>query len=192
MEVSVSFTDGTETKDSQLYAEDRSECGRVYINRESVLVTGPVCVRYEKHPWIEQFELDGVKAAPAKRTGIGTKGAKGFVKSLNTIYAKAYDEYREYGGDESFDAERYFAHAAEHFLHIAQDENARKLYRMFTGFVENMWREGNEEMLHVAMDVMLPAIRQDANAWKLFEDNITEEFRDYITNEDLTKENGNG
>ena len=136
MEVSVSFTDGTSERDPELYIEDTSELGRVYIHREGVLVTGDIQVRYEKHPWIECFELDGVKAAPARRKGIGTKNAKGFVKSLSTIYSKAYDEYREYGGDEAFDAEAYFAHAARYFADMAGVVDRAKMYRLFSGFTE--------------------------------------------------------
>lgn len=185
MEVSVSFTDGTVDKDPDVYSEDRSDLGRVYINKEKVLVTGPVRVRYEKHPWLESFELDGVRAAPARRRGFGTKDARGFIKSLNTIYAKAYDDYRSYGGssadeDDAFDAHGCFAHAAEHFLAVAGKPEASKLYRMFCGFVENMWREGDPGMYHVAMDTVLPLIQSDETAWVRFEDNITDEFREYI------------
>ena len=125
MEVSVSFTDGSEIKDPEVFDEDRTEIGRAFIAKDRVLITGDLCVRYEKYPWIEKLEVDGAKAAPAKRTGIGTKDARGFVKSLSTIYSRAYDEYYEFGGKADsaadFDAEGYFIHAAEYFLGISRD-----------------------------------------------------------------------
>ena len=183
MEVSVSFTGEGEIPDPAKYLEDTSPVGKVYIPRDGVLITGPIGVRYEKHPWIEQFELDGIKAAPAKRTGYGTKNARGFVRSLGTIYARAYDEYREYGGDEAFDAGGYFAHAAEHFLGMAENPGAAKIFRSFCGFTENMWREGDPKMYHIAMDVMLPMIRK-SGSWDTFEGSITDEFREYISNLD--------
>ena len=195
MEVSVSFTDGSEIKDPEVFDEDRTEIGRAFIAKDRVLITGDLCVRYEKYPWIEKFEVDGAKAAPAKRTGIGTKDARGFVKSLSTIYSRAYDEYYEFGGKADsaadFDAEGYFIHAAEYFLGISRDAGAAKLYRRFCGFVENMWREGNEQIYHVTMDQVLPLIRNDAGAWQIFKDNITQEFSDYISGE-IIKEKNNG
>ena len=97
MEVSVSFTDGSrdlniekalqygtrsagsteqaeagETAD-RTYDIDRTVIGRVWIPREGLEISPPVRVRYEKHPWITAFEFDGLKAAPARRTGIGIR-----------------------------------------------------------------------------------------------------------------------
>ncbi|MBQ6389305.1 MAG: hypothetical protein IJH90_06715 [Mogibacterium sp.] len=181
MEVSVSFTDGNDPEGGlEGYSIDRTELGRVFLSAGAVQITGPVRIRYEKHPWIERFELDGIKAAPLRRTGIGTKNARGFVKSLATIYSRAYDEYREFGGDAAFDAPAYFGHAAERFISRAGDEQMERMFRKFSGLVENMWREGDEEMLSIAMNTMLPAIQADPAAAELFTDTITEEFREYI------------
>ncbi len=181
MEVSVSFTGGNDPEDGlEGYSIDRTELGRVFLPAGAVQITGPVRIRYEKHPWIERFELDGVRAAPPRRTGIGTKDARGFVKSLATIYSRAYDEYREFGGEASFDAPAYFGHAAEWFISRAGDVQTVPMFRKFSGLVENMWREGDAEMLGIAMDTMLPAIQADPAAAELFADTITEEFREYI------------
>ena len=182
MEVSVSFTRENEVPDPAAYATDMSPMGKVYIPAAGVVITGPIRVRYEKHPWIERFELDGIKAAPAKRTGIGTKDAKGFVKSLSSIYSPAYDEYRLYGGDTSFDAPGYFAHAAEYFVRLVSDPQKNRMFRKFCGFTENMWREGDQEMLSVAMDTILPLLRRDPAAWAEFTKTITPEFLDYLEN----------
>ena len=204
MEVSVSFTDGSldlniekalqygtrsagsteqaetgETAD-RTYDIDRTVIGRVWIPREGLEISPPVRVRYEKHPWITAFEFDGLKAAPARRTGIGNKAAKGFVKSLSTIYSKAYDDYRAYGGDESFDAGAYFSDAAKHFAAMASDPQKARLFSKFCGFAENMWREGDEEMLRVCLDDVLPAVLSDEAARTAFESSITSEFRSYL------------
>ena len=162
------------------YNIDRTVLGRVWIPREGLEIAPPVRVRYEKHPWIEAFEFDGLRAAPARRTGIGNKGAKGFVKSLSTIYSRAYDEYRAYGGDESFDAGAYFAAAAKHFVTMASDPQKARLFSKFCGFAENMWREGDEEMLCVCMEDVLPAVLSDEAARTAFESSITSEFRSYL------------
>lgn len=180
MEVSVSFTGEGETPDPEKYREDRTPIGRIYIPAEGVLISEPARVRYEKHPWIEGFELDGIKAAPAVRKGIGTKGAKGFVTSLSTIYARAYDDYRDYGGDEAFDTAGYFRHAAEYFAGISENPDMAKLYKNFCGFAENMWREGNEEILTTVMEIVLPVIYENKSAAKTFINSVTEEFRGYI------------
>lgn len=182
MEVSVSFTGENEIPDPASYVTEQSPAGKVYIPAEGVIITGPVRIRYEKYPWIEKFELDGIKAAPAKRTGVGTKGARGFVRSLSTIYSPAYDEYYLFGGDSAFDARGYFSHAAESFIPLAADGQKIRLFRKFCGFTENMWREGSETMLRIALDVIVPLIHSDAAAWPEFIQTITPEFRDYLEN----------
>ena len=185
----MSFTDGNSdlNESGELYDLDESVMGRVWVSREGIIVTPPARIRYERRPWIEGFELDGIKPAPAKLTGIGTKGAEGFVRSLSTIYSPAYDEYREYGGDEAFDAEKYFANAANHFISIAGDKSLQKMASKFCGFTENMWREGNEEMLGICIDTIVPELLADKSMRALFEKNITEEFREYLKGD---KDNG--
>ena len=185
----MSFTDGTEDvrarrpEEPDYYVIDNTLLGRVFIPAEGVLTGGRMRVRYEKHPWMEQFELDGIRPAPPKRAGIGTKNARAFVTSLGTIYSGAFDDYRAYGGDSAFDTDGYFRHAAEYFAPLAADPDKARLYKLFSGFVENMWREGDREMLAAAMETVLPALRRDPRAWDRFYDNITDEFREYITEE---------
>ena len=185
MEVSVSFTDGTEdlnsTRPEKSYTVEETVLGRAWIPSQGLVITRPARVRYEKHPWIEQFEFDGIRPAPARRTGIGTKDARGFVRSLSTIYSRAYDEYREYGGDEAFDVEAYFRNAAERFVQTAGDASKGKILAKFCGFTENMWREGNEEMLHVCTDIMVPVLKDSEAAGAVFESSITDEFRDWLS-----------
>ncbi len=179
MEVSVSFTDGSGAPAGGWQIDD-TVLGKAYIPRDGVIISGPVAVRYERYPWIEKFELDGIRPAPAKRTGIGSKGAKGFVKSLSTIYSGAYDDYYSFGGDVAFDARGYFANAAEHFLALRRDAQTAGMFRKFTGFAENMWREGDAEMLDAVMEAVIPRLMEDRDAWAVFMDSVTEEFRRYI------------
>ena len=182
MEVSVSFTDGSRelNEEGAKYSLDETPLGRAWIQLEGLILTPPVRVRYEKHPWIEAFEFDGVKAAQAKRKGVGTKGAKGFVKSLSTIYSGAYDDYHAFGGDDNFDAAGYFRYAAEHFARVAEDESRRKMAVKFCGFAENMWREGDQEMLDICMETVMPVLKKNDYMGAILKDTITEEFRDYL------------
>lgn len=177
MEVSVSFTD---KQPSEGYIEEKTVLGKVWIPEDGVLLSPPMRIRYEKHPWMEKFEFDGIKAAPAKRTGIGSKGARGFVKSLSTIYSEAYNDYRAFGGDENFDVHGYFRHAADHFAQIAENEGRTKMTVKFCGFAENMWREGDQEMLDVCMSEVMPVIGNCPPLDRLFRENITEEFRSWL------------
>lgn len=176
MEISVGFAD----KDSSYYiecgyTEHKSELGNVYILEDQLETAEHITIRYEKHPWIECFEIDGVKLKPIKRTGYGIKDAKGFVKSLSTIYAKAYQEYAE-----SYDDALFFSEIAEDFVHRFVEENETKMFKKFCGFTENMWREGNKEMHDVVMEYILPIFRNNQDAWNLFHNNITEEFSEYL------------
>lgn len=181
--MSVSFTDGSEDLNERggRYRVENTVLGRAWIASEALILAEHVRVRYEKHPWMEKFEFDGIKAAPARRTGTGNKDAKGFVKSLSTIYSAAYDEYYEYGGDAGFDAAAYFRNAAEHFVLSGEDGSRDRMLAKFCGFAENMWREGNEEMLHVCTDVILPVLQERVYTRSIFEKSITDEFRDWLT-----------
>lgn len=219
--MSVSFTDGIKAPDDAVisrteYLTDETGLGRVYIPKEGVLVTGPICVRYEKYPWLEKFEVDGLRPAPPKRAGIGSKDLRGFVKSLSTIYSRAYDDYREYvetepnqgdvqampsdknaAGNTGTTAAEYFAHVTRYFIGSVSAEpgnagcpevtaerqgdhpGAVRMFRRFCGFTENMWREGDGEMLEVCMQTMLPLLREDETAWQIFLGTVTEEFREF-------------
>lgn len=193
MEVSVRFTDGQNAPadagctgpggagdDAGRYIMDETALGRVWIRPEALILTPPVRIRYEKRPWIEQFEFDGIRPAPARRRGIGTKGARGFVQSLSTIYSAAYDDYRAFGGEEDFDAEGYFRHASEYFAALSDDPGKTVLLKKFCGFTENMWREGDQQMLDICIGTILPVIRECAELDRIFEGSITDEFSDWL------------
>lgn len=185
MEVSVSFTDGSKdlNEHGDRYSVEDTVLGRAWIAVDKLVLSEQARVRYERHPWMEKFEFDGIRPAPARRTGIGTKDARGFVKSLSTIYSAAYDEYYRYGGDAGFDAAAYFRNAAEHFALSAEDGSGDRMLAKFCGFAENMWREGNEEMLHVCTDTILPVLAERECTQSIFERSITDEFRDWLAAE---------
>ena len=62
--MSVSFTDGdgSEFEGTHMCAE--SPAGKVYIPLSGVILDDEPGIRYEKHPWLEGFELDGISAEP--------------------------------------------------------------------------------------------------------------------------------
>lgn len=180
MEVSVSFTDKAESEYEEKYHKDKSVLGNVYIPKEGVTITGPIAVRYEKHPWIEQFEIDGIRAVVPKRQGFGVKNAQGFVQSLSTIYSEAYDIYHEYIKEGELDAHAYFGYATDYFMNVFEDERRHKMVAKFCGFVENMWREGDEAIYNVAMQTVLEKLRNNQDFWDFFENSITQEFKEYI------------
>ena len=62
--MSVSFTDGdgSEFEGTHMCAE--SPVGKVYIPLSGVILDDEPGIRYERHPWLEGFELDGISAAP--------------------------------------------------------------------------------------------------------------------------------
>ena len=62
--MSVSFTDGdgSEFEGTHMCAE--SPVGKVYIPLSGVILDDDPGIRYERHPWLEGFELDGISAAP--------------------------------------------------------------------------------------------------------------------------------
>lgn len=62
--MSVSFTDGDGSEYAADHMREESQIGTVYVPLHGVLLEEGAAIRYEKHPWIEGFELDGIKAAP--------------------------------------------------------------------------------------------------------------------------------
>ena len=181
MEISVGFADKDNSYyDSNGYNTYESEVGKVYIPDDQVEVTGEANIRYEKHPWIEAFELDGIKPKAIKRTGYGTKDAKGFVQSLNTIYAKAYQEYADSHNDIEF-----FSQVTENFVRSFIQENETKMFRKFCGFTENMWREGNKEMHDIAINFMLPKLFSHQETKNMLIENATDEFLEYIASKHI-------
>ena len=176
MEISVGFAD----KDKTYYLDNgytafETEIGNAYIPLEQVEIADEVAIRYERHPWIESFEVDGVVPKPIKRMGYGDKDMKGFVKSLSTIYAKAYEDF-----ETCTNYEEYFVHAAKYFVDRFINENETKMFKKFCGFVENMWREGNKEMCDIALEHVLPFLAENEATAAEFQNAITDEFRAFI------------
>ena len=50
----------------------------------------------------------------------------------------------------------------------------------FCGFAENMWREGDQEMLDICMETVISVLKKNAYMGAILKDTITEEFRDYL------------
>ena len=65
----------------------------------------------------------------------------------------------------------FFRNANEWFLVQASDT----LLRMYIGFVENVWREGNGKMLGIAEQI-LRSLASDSRGKVFLEEGITEEF----------------
>lgn len=61
--MSVSFTDRDPAEYADDYLYEESQIGAVYVPLHGVLLEENAAIRYEKYPWIEKFELDGIKPA---------------------------------------------------------------------------------------------------------------------------------
>lgn len=60
----MSFTDGDGSEYAGGYLREESQIGAVYVPVHGVLLEEGAAIRYERRPWIEGFELDGIKPAP--------------------------------------------------------------------------------------------------------------------------------
>lgn len=150
----------------------------MYVPVKDVIVEEPAAIRYERHPWIETFELDGIRPRPVRREGFGKKSIQGFVMSLGKVYDDVLADYAVFDGDEGFDAKGFFGHVADRMAAEATADPEQ--LRRFAGFTENMWRLGDEASYELAMETVIPRIRKDEDAWKSFTACITEEFRDAL------------
>ena len=56
----MSFADDTQTFGDD-YLREESPIGAVYIPKHTVDIGENPGIRYERYPWIEKFELDGIK-----------------------------------------------------------------------------------------------------------------------------------
>ncbi len=61
--MSVSFTDDDPSAYEADYLREESQIGAVYVPLHGVVLEENAAIRYEKYPWIEKFELDGIKPA---------------------------------------------------------------------------------------------------------------------------------
>ena len=178
MEISVSFTDGNGSEFTDGYKRFESPVGFVYVPAKGVIIEEPAVIRYERHPWIETFEFDGIRPEPARREGFGEKSIQGFVMSLGKVYDDVKSDYDMFAGDDGFDAEGFFGHAADRMIASAAADPQQ--FRRFAGFTENMWRLGDEPSYRLAMETIIPKLKQDKEAWNRFNADITDEFRDAL------------
>ena len=178
MEISVSFTDGDGAEYAHGYKRYESPIGLVYVPDKGVIIEEPAAIRYERHPWIEAFEFDGIRPEPARREGFGVKSIQGFVMSLGKVYDDVQSDYNMFAGDEGFDAEGFFGHAADRMIASARTDPQQ--FRRFAGFTENMWRLGDEPSYKLAMETVIPKLKEDNDIWSRFNADITDEFRDAL------------
>lgn len=64
---------------------------------------------------------------------------------------------------------------------MADDSARERMLVRFCGFTENMWREGNEEMLGICLETVIPVLRRHGSSRIVFESGITDEFRDWLS-----------
>lgn len=157
------------------YVTFDTEIGKVYIPENKIEISDDISIRYEKHPWIERFEVDGARPKPVKRKGYGKKDIRGFVKSLSTIYAMAYVEFESCSKPET-----YFKHVAETFIYRYLSDSEVKMFKKFCGFTENMWREGNKESCDIALNQIIPLLKECNKTWDEFLNVITKEFKEFL------------
>ena len=178
MEVSVSFTDGDGSNYSEGYNRYESQIGHVYVPGSGVIIEEQAAIRYERHPWIETFELDGIRPEPARREGFGEKSVQGFVMSLGKVYDDVLSDYDMFAGESGFDAEGFFGYVADKMSAAAMAEP--KQFRRFAGFTENMWRLGDKPSYKLAMETIIPRLKENESIWSIFQAGITEEFAEAL------------
>ena len=178
MEVSVSFTDGDAAEYSEGYTRYESQIGHVYVPVKGVIIDKPAAIRYERHPWIEAFELDGIRPEPARREGFGEKSIRGLILSLGKVYDDVKSDYDMFDGEEGFDEEAFFRYVTDRMM--AEYSAEPEQFRRFAGFTENMWRLGDEPSYKLAMGTMIPVLRKDKDIWAGFNAGITDEFKEAL------------
>lgn len=178
MEISVSFTDEDTAEYSEGYTRYESQTGYVYVPEKGVIIEQPAAIRYERHPWIEAFELDGIRPEPARREGFGEKSIQGFILSLGKVYDDVQSDYDMFVKEGRFDSEAFFGHVTERMMAGASAEPEQ--FRRFSGFTENMWRLGDEPSYDLAMGTVIPALRKNKDIWDRFKAEITDEFREAL------------
>ena len=62
--MSVSFTDGDGSEFEGTHMVMESPVGKVYVPLSGVLLDDEPGIRYERRPWLEGFELDGIRSVP--------------------------------------------------------------------------------------------------------------------------------
>ena len=96
--------------------------------------------------------------------------------SLNSVYSEANKDFDAFTAEGKSDPNEFFLSVTDRMI---SESGSRPLqFKRFCGLIENMWRIGNESAYSLAMESLIPKIRQSEIARDIFLDSITEEFRD--------------
>lgn len=176
----MSFTDETsEVMRAKGFLAFDSELGRVYIPDKGVELESNVEINYMRRPWLEAFEVTGVRPAMSLRKGPGTQSPETMIKLAYEIYSERLDD--------DMSPRVFVTEMTRHFIGYiieseGQNRGAIKRVRAaeFLGWVENLWREGDAWCEQLVRDEILPMLHREELAWKRLMEVVTNEFKDWI------------
>ncbi len=125
----------------------------LYYKADDVELDEEAWVLYEKKPWIEAFRVEGIRPKKLVRKGPGTKLAKDFVPDLLEIYDDALLLYHKYCEGGSFDALGYYKEVDAYFKSLPPSKEGKKLSKMYRGFLENMWLDGDARVEAIIREI---------------------------------------
>jgi hypothetical protein len=97
-------------------------------------------------------------------------------------YRNAYDEHMEKYG-ELLQHVFYPEVITDPLIELLERETDTPVISTYTGFIERMWREGDESVRNVVDVTILERLSDDRKVWNRFGKYISDEFKNYINTE---------
>ena len=169
-----------------------SERGRIAVEQPG----GTLFVETGKRFFLEGEVLIScrgtVELAGVARQGVGSMGSMNIQEMADCI-AAAFLQHEQYRAEHRKEYGEVLAHvfAMETIntpmLHEFESQAESEAFQKYCGLIEHLWKNGDDEVRNVVDVTILESISDDGRMWQAFGRHISQNFRDYINKEVLTK-----
>ena len=169
-----------------------SERGRIAVEQPG----GTLFVELGKRFFLEGEVLIScrgtVELAGVARQGVGSMGSMNIQEMADCI-AAAFLQHEQYRAEHRKEYGEVLAHvfAMETIntpmLHEFESQAESEAFQKYCGLIEHLWKNGDDEVRNVVDVTILESISDDGRMWQAFGRHISQNFRDYINKEVLTK-----
>ena len=115
------------------------------------------------------------------------------IQQMADCIAAAFLQYEQYLAEHRKEYGEVLAHvfAMETIntpmRHEFESQAESEAFRKYCGLIEHLWENGDDEVRNVVDVTILESISDDGLMWQAFSRHISQNFRDYINTEVLTK-----
>lgn len=148
-----------------------------------------------------RFFLEGEALISCRGTvelaGVARQGVESMrsmnIQEMADCIAAAFLQHEQYRAEHRKEYGEVLAHvfAMETIntpmLHEFESQAESEAFQKYCGLIEHLWKNGDDEVRNVVDVTILESISDDGRMWQAFGRHISQNFRDYINKEVLTK-----